>query len=248
MNNAVFYYWKRASGYLLCLLLLLACTEPEGSPAPPPEAARIKLHNDSLIHAIADQLQTGDLILRTGTDFSSDQVKQLCTQNKTYSHAGIIERDADSVFVYHIEPDYEYQTDKLRREPLARFLDPANNYGFGLARYDLSAAEIDSLLAYLQQQFQRKIPFDMAFQLSTDDSLYCSELISKGLATATQNRIRIQTDKLTDKSKYRLIKHYFKLEEKDFAGRELVMVDRLFLNPHCRILLQVLFSGHYKNE
>jgi hypothetical protein len=84
----------------------------------------------------------------------------------------------------------------------------------------------------------------MQFALETDDKMYCSEMIKKGLARSTHNRIVIETDRLNDRTKYRLIERHFKLKEKQFANREIVMVDRLFLNPHCTIIKKYRFSGY----
>src|SRR5689334_13039729 len=89
----------------------IAChtrSEP-AAPAPDDAAAAthsIKAANDSLVSEARSIIHTGDLILRTGTDFSSDQVKRLSTKDKTYSHGGIAVIDSGEIYVYHVEPDY----------------------------------------------------------------------------------------------------------------------------------------------
>lgn len=226
-------------------MLALACTEQVAVPdLAATEKQRFQSANDSIIHDARQIIQTGDLLLRTGTDFSSDQVKDLCKVDKTFSHGGIAVIENDIIYVYHVEPDYYYIRDKVRKELLDSFCNPANNYGFGIARYDLSSGETSTFISYLEEQYQKKVPFDMKFNLETDDQLYCSEMIKKGLARSTQYRITIATDSLNDRSKYRLIKRYFKLNEKQFANREIVMVDRLFMNPHCTLIKKYLFAGH----
>jgi hypothetical protein len=229
----------------LIIILALACEEPVAVPdSAASEKRRIQSANDSIMQEARQIIQTGDLLLRTGTDFSSDQVKDLCKVDRTFSHGGIAVIENDIIYVYHVEPDYYYVRDKVRKELLDSFWNPANNYGFGIARYNLSSGETSAFISYLEEQYRKKIPFDMKFNLETDDQLYCSEMIKKGLARSTQHRITIATDRLNDRSKYRLIKRYFKLEEKQFANREVVMVDRLFVNPHCSLIKKYLFTGH----
>ncbi len=236
---------KKIFFVLLITMLVLACEERVAVPDfAATEKRRIQSANDSIMYEARQLIQTGDLLLRTGTDFSSDQVKDLCKVDKTFSHGGIAVVENDIIYVYHVEPDYYYIRDKVRKELLDSFCNSANNYGFGIARYDLSSGEKSTFISYLEEQFQKKIPFDMKFSLVTDDKLYCSEMIKKGLARSTHNRIAIETDSLNDRSKYRLIKRYFKLNEKQFANREIVMVDRLFVNPHCSLIKKYRFTGH----
>lgn len=224
------------------IAILIGC----GDEPPPVDPAlaqqqRIKAVNDTILLNARALIRAGDLILRTGTDFSSEQVKGFSKQDQTYSHGGIAVVEHDSIFVYHVEPDYYYITDKVRKEPLDSFCNPAKNLGIGIARYQLSDSENISFLNYLEDQYKNRIPFDMYFLLSSDDSLYCSEMIRKGLAKATHNRIMIETQPLTDRSKFRLIKRYFKLQEKQFVNRELIPIDRLFLNPACTVIKRYVY-------
>jgi hypothetical protein len=44
---------------------------------------------------------TGDLVVRTGNDFTSESLRSLNQRDKTYSHCGIASIENDTVFVYH---------------------------------------------------------------------------------------------------------------------------------------------------
>ena len=198
--------------------------------------------NDSMIKDAAARIKNGDLILRTGTDYSSDQVKLMSKTDKTYSHGGIAVIDSGTIYVYHVEPDYHYINDKVRKEKLDSFCNPAHNYGFAIARYTLTESESKEFVRYLDKQYQKKIPFDMGFDLKTDDKMYCSEMIKKGLALSTNHKIIIATDRMNDKSKYKLIKQYFKLKEKDFVNREIIPIDHLFINPNCSVIKRYVFE------
>ena len=225
------------------IIVLLASCMDEAPPADPAVAERLRMKsvNDTIILKARKMIQTGDLVLRTGIDFSSDQVKDLSLKDKTYSHGGIAFVEHDSIFIYHVEPDYYYITDKVRKEPLDSFCNPEKNYGIGIARYNLSDEEKQKFIAYLDEQYQKKIPFDVRFLLSTNDSMYCSEMIKKGLALATADRITIEPLRFNDRSKFRLIKRYFKIREEEFVNREIIPIDHLFLNPECTLLKKYVY-------
>lgn len=230
----------------ICLMAIFsgACTSPpveETTVDLVVQRAQFRKENDSLILAAKKIIRSGDLLLRTGTDFSSEQVKNFNKNDKTYSHGGIAVVEHDSVFVYHVEPDFNYITDKVRKEPVDSFFNPDKNEGFGIARYDLTEAERKDFLAYLDRQYQRQIPFDIRFDLSTDDSMYCSEMIRKGLAQSTRNRILIPADRITDKRKFKIIRQYFKLDNKAISSRDLIFIDQLFMVPGCSVIQRTVF-------
>jgi hypothetical protein len=187
-------------------------------------------------------IQPGDLVLRTGTDYSSEQIKALSKQDPTYSHGGIAFMDSGKIYIYHVESDYQHIRDKVRKELLDSFCNPAKNLGFAVARYTLAPEQKEQLLTYMEKQYQQKVTFDMQFDLATDDKMYCSEMIKKGLAQATGNKIIIATDHITDRNKFKVIKRYFKLTEKQIVTRDIIPIDHLYLNPWCTVLKRYPFQ------
>jgi hypothetical protein len=198
--------------------------------------------NLAMIAAARQTIQDGDLILRTGTDFSSEQVKQFSKKDKTYSHGGIAFHDGDEIYIYHVVPDYYHVTDKVRREKLDSFCNPAQNLGFAVARYKMDSAEVRVFHDYLHEQYQKKIPFDMTFDLTSDDSMYCSEMIKKGLILATKDRIHIENEKFQDRSKFKLITQHLKMKQNQFLGREYVPIDHLFVRPDCQVIKRYIYE------
>lgn len=204
--------------------------------------------NDSLIDHAATLIRTGDLILRTGTDFSSEEVRSISPADKTYSHAGIAIVDGNGIFVYHIEPDHLHLTDKVRKEPLDSFCNPKKNLGIAIARYDLAASEKSTFFAYLEKQYNKQVPFDIHFDLRSTDSMYCSEMIRHGLWLATSGRLLLPTHRFNDRNKYKIMRQYLRLPEKSIANREIIPIDHLFLNPHCTMISRFLFHGHQSRQ
>jgi hypothetical protein len=205
-------------------------------------ATEKRTSNLAMITNARQLIRDGDLVLRTGNDFSSEQVKQFSRKDKTYSHGGIAFHDSGDIYIYHVVPDYYHVTDKVRKEKLDSFCNPAQNLGFAVARYQMDPAEITVFRGYLNEQYRKQIPFDMTFNLRSDDSMYCSEMIKKGLILATKDRIHIENEKMLDRSKYKLIMQHLKMKEKQFAGTEYVPVDHLFVRPDCQVIRRYLYE------
>lgn len=203
---------------------------------------KINLANDSLLKEAKEIIQTGDLLLRKGNDFSSEQVRDMSKEDKTYSHAGIALIENKTVYVFHVEPDFYYVKDKVRKESVDSFFNRVHNTQFAVARFQLDSIEKKELIDYLEEKFRAGVAFDMAFDLKTDDKMYCSEMIKKGLAKASHNRIEIEVQRLTDKSKFKIIKQYFKVPEKRFVNMEIIPIDRLYLHPSCRIIKRYTYQ------
>ena len=229
----------------LLLSVLTSCNGPEQTAATDEvamEIQQVRLANDSLLKDAHTIIQPGDLVLRTGTDYASEQIKALSRQDPTFSHSGIAFVDNGKVYVCHVETDYQHVHNKVKKELLDSFCNPAKNLGFAVARYTLTPEEKLQLLDYFEEKLRQQVAFDIRFDLATDNELYCSEMVYKGLAHATNKKIMIATDRITDRNKFKLIKRYFKLTEKQIVTRDIIPIDHLYLNPWCTIIKRYPFQ------
>lgn len=167
-------------------------------------------------------LHSGDIVMRTGIDVSSYLLSQMNQTNKTYSHCGIVMIEHGYPFVYHSIGGEDNPDACLRRDSAVFFFSPYNNMGFGIARYDLTPAEIEKLGAVARQFYREKRKFDMDFDLKTDDRLYCAEFVYKAVIAATGDSTYIRPTSV--------------------LGYRFVGVDNLFINPHARVIWQVKFK------
>src|SRR5690606_8118673 len=132
--------WNLSILYLLLLLLSCSCIACRNAVVPGQENSagpnEISITASSLekIHALKKLTQSGDLITRTGNDFTSQSLKSLNRRNKTFSHCGIIKIENDSVFVYHTLGGEWNPDQKLRKDPFEIFADPVSNNLLGLFR------------------------------------------------------------------------------------------------------------------
>ena len=208
------------TGWLLsCLLLfMIACENKSGN-------NQIKLTGiDSLdmiiknIKALATierskkMIRQGDMILRTGNDFTSESLRRLSLNDKTYSHCGIASIENDTIFVYHSLGGEWNPDERLRKDPVELFCNPEENRGFAIFSFDFDIRQKRTLDSLLQSWYKKSIMFDMQFDLTTDDRMYCTELVSKAIKITNTN-ISFATTTLNN----------FKF----------VSIDNLFLHKNC---------------
>ncbi len=214
---------RRLSGCLL--FFLIACNNKQVNTLvvtkedSVKEAARITAAYQQ-IDSITSMIHTGDLITRTGNDFTSESLRTLNQHDKTYSHCGIATIEHDSVFIYHALGGEFNPDQKIRRDALKLFAEPYDNRGLGIFRYALSKKEADSVVAVIKKHFNAGVMFDMKFDLQTDDRMYCAEFVCKSYTAAA--KLQFATSRL-----------------KDFV---FVGVDDLFMHPKCTEVKRVLYK------
>lgn len=225
------------------ILWLLPCAYGCGSAAPPPAGKDTGLLNQGLISSAKTGIRSGDIILRSGRDFTSYRIRELSDRDKTYSHAGIALVKDTSVFIYHITPpelDEPKSDTALRLEPLEYFAAPARCFGFGVVRFALKEAEINTALQYLDSLYRQKISFDHAFNLDDAHQMYCSELVDNTLRHATQNRIALARKHFTQLQGTKAAR-YFHLPLNEVSRRTYISIDNMQLHADATTIHNYVF-------
>lgn len=185
-------------------------------------------------------LKEGDLVVRLNRDPSSRYIKYFNRRDKRYSHSGIVLFENGYPYVYHIVNGYENPDEKLRRDSLAKFCDPNRNMAYGIFRYEISADEISRLKEIIHKLYRSGIRFDNVFNFKTDDRMYCSEMISKSLAVATDKRILIEPTPLTS-VEATFLSAYGHLPFSYTNNLGVVSIDDLYLNGYCHFVKAYIF-------
>ena len=189
------------------------------------DSAAILLKNEralASIERVKPVIHQGDMIVRTGNDFTSESLRQLSLTDKTYSHCGIASIENDTLFVYHSLGGEWNRDEKLRRDPLELFCNPQENRGFGIFGFKFTVAQINKLDSIVKAWYKTGLMFDMKFDLATNDRMYCAEFVSKAISMATDKQIIFSTTKI---NKF-----------------EFVAVDNLFLNKYCEEKKRIRFQ------
>lgn len=211
--------------------------DPAPAASPSPYAGAI-----AMIHESASVFKDGDLVLRDGQEFSSQLIKQFNRHDQTYSHSGLVFIENGIPVVYHIIPAEEGNDDKMKRDSLEKFCNPRKNSGFAIYRYDLSAVEIKLLKTQVLQWYQEKVRFDSAFDYNTNQRMYCSEMIRKGLDQATKGRIVLPVTRPSI-NEAAFFSPHLNIPAGVLAKLDIISIDNLFINPHCQLIRKFDFNS-----
>lgn len=173
------------------------------------------------IDSITPFVKTGDLVVRTGNDFTSESLRSLNQRDKTWSHCGIASVEHDTVFIYHALGGEWNPDQRIRKDILTVFAEPYGNRGIGLYRYPLLPADISSLMVTVKKLHKMGVMFDMKFDLQTNDRMYCAEFVYKAYLMGTGGKLQFSTSHIGDFH---------------FIG-----VDDLFLQPACSLQKKILY-------
>lgn len=148
---------------------------------------RQTLYQSEIYPECQKQAVTGDIVVRMGTDLTSLLISQLNPTESDFSHCGIISIENDSIWVYHaiggeLNPDRT-----MLKESLYQFAAPENSCRLGIFSPQITLPQKQSLIRLVQTQYKNKLPFDMEFDLETDDKQYCTEMVTKNISKATGN-------------------------------------------------------------
>ncbi|MFT3981811.1 MAG: YiiX/YebB-like N1pC/P60 family cysteine hydrolase [Ferruginibacter sp.] len=218
------------AGCLIFFICLLGSCEQQPTIAP-----LIETHEDSVqrekvirkalaaIYREEKNIRTGDLVTRAGADFTSESLRNLCRRDQTYSHCGIASWENDSLFIYHAMGGEWNPDEKLRRDSWVQFAEPYTNKSSGHYRFEIADSSISNLVRIVHDYYKAGLSFDMKFDLTTNDKMYCAEFVAKSYEAAGQ--------------KEQL--HFNRSHIRDF---EFIGPDDIFLHPLCKRIVQIVYK------
>ena len=195
-------------------------------------AAITRLNPYGMIEDGQSRLKEGDLVVRMNRDPSSRFIKYFNHKDKNFSHSGIVLFENGYPYVYHIIDGEENPDQKMRKDSLKLFCNPRKNTSFGIYRYDLTVDETQKLKEIVRSWYASGLRFDSAFSLATDDRMYCSEMISKAVAEASNQRIRIEPTPLSP-VEASFLTAYTHLPISYTKHLLIIPIDALYVNPFC---------------
>ena len=220
---------------VVAIFILASCHQKNKQPDNKSEDKKIALA--AIIHA-KKLLRDGMLVTRSDDDFESLTLQNFSTKERVYSHSGIVLKEDIGYVVYHCMTGIENPDGIMRRQPFDSFVTPLQKTGFGIFQYQLSNVEINHFRQLVQRDFIAKTPFDNSFNLLTDDSLYCTEMIYKNLKTATNRRVILPTSILHN-FKPKIIG--YKFSKAFYKKFEYIGMDDLYINSFCKEILRVKY-------
>jgi uncharacterized protein YycO len=125
----------------------------------------------------------GDALFKRASGFWGRLAASFSDNSDGYGHVGIVAADAAGrLVVIHAGGDPATRNGRVQATPLADFLYGAK--GAAIYRLRAGAENARAALDYAEAAVRRGAAFDAAFDLATEDSLYCTELVWRALAAA----------------------------------------------------------------
>ena len=175
------YGQKKIISYLccsICIMAFISCSAP--------------VANNTLQIVNTDSICSGDIICRLGNGYFSNLFRLNAGDAKRFSHIGLIQKQNDSIYVYHTEASELNGVGGVCKHTLDVFLEEAEDYA--VYRYASDTTVTHKIVAQALYYFNANVPFDLAFDLSSDSTLYCSEYIANCInLTTAENQITPST-------------------------------------------------------
>lgn len=166
--------------------------------------------NNNELHTY--EFQNGDIIYRHGNGFFSDYFRKSSIKEQLYSHGGIIAVDSSQVYVIHSEASELTGIGGVRKESLNTFLKDIGTWA--VYRLDTTQTVRDSIVYIATRYLNKKIPFDLDFDNTTDDKIYCTELIALSVNKAVHLDLIKATGNIRNKTYYAIDDTYLIKEMK----------------------------------
>ena len=130
-------------------------------------------------------VRSGDVILRREGGMTSQIFATIASEEKIFSHVGIIYIDHGDTTVLHCEAIETGEASSLRNESFCNFISEADTFSI----YQLNVS--DSLSSKVAEQahamYIAGAKFDYSFDAGTDSLLYCTEYVAKAINRATSD-------------------------------------------------------------
>jgi uncharacterized protein YycO len=123
-----------------------------------------------------ETLRSGDILFRRGPSVESQAVMTM-DGGSTFSHVGIVSKENGATLIVHVVPG-EDAPDVTRVEPIEEYLRSDRALAASAFRVVTDRpSQIETAVQFARDYAQRRVPFDSNFDLSSDDALYCTELV-----------------------------------------------------------------------
>jgi hypothetical protein len=186
------------SGVSLLFLLISSCGQTTGASDNSRSSPAASAAHYRQVKTLEPLVQSGDMIFRNGNDEVSRAARTFNRKDTSYSHCGLLFMENDSVVVYHALGGIYNPSQKLLRQPLDSFCNPAENNAVGVYRYPLNPTQLKILQQTVSNYYKAGLPFDLFFNYRSDDRMYCSEFVFKSLNRAVDGILTsyVRTDTL----------------------------------------------------
>jgi hypothetical protein len=192
VSKLKYYHFKMRWLYCCLIFCVASCTQQKKTTIEKTNQLNIEKESANILKILAAKkiISNADLIVRTGNDYTSKNLKAFQKRDQTFSHIGIASIENDTLFVYHIVGGEFNPNQKLLRDVFENFVNPNENNEFGIFRSNISVEQKENTLAIAKKLYAAELIFDLKFDLKTTNKMYCSEFISYCFENGTKEEIK----------------------------------------------------------
>lgn len=150
-------------------------------------------------------ISSGDLLFRQGTGFFSQYFMNAGARPSPYSHVGLVANHHGKLVVLHAEASELTGRGLVKSEPLEIFLSHENALAAAVYRVAATNTQRQKAVGYALEAYERKIPFDTAFDIGDQSRVYCTELIWRAYQAAGLNLVLVMDDATVGSVKKKIV-------------------------------------------
>ena len=134
---------------------------------------------DSFSTSELEQLRSGDIVLRRGFGVVSSTIANSLNEEFPVSHCGIVAIDKKGrIFVYHTVSASLSDFDGMQRNTIAQFCHESVANTLLVVRFRHNGEKpLSDLAKMAHDYYEKKVPFDNAFDINDNSKMYCSEMV-----------------------------------------------------------------------
>ena len=168
------------------IIMLLSCKEDKKTNTEFEDKYKPMADSSFVIKPITDSIEAltkeGNIVFRGGTDAESNIIRDFSYKDKLFSHCGIALNTDSGIVVAHMLGGTDNPNGGILFQKIKNFLKYPENESAGVYEINISKPEIDKFHQYADSIKNKKVGFDLKFDLFTKNVLYCTEMLADGLS------------------------------------------------------------------
>lgn len=139
--------------------------------------------------SVMNKIDGGEIILRKGKGYLSNVIVNLLGEKLNYSHAGVLIKEKDEIYIIHSLSDDVSEIDGVQKCTIKEFLSDIADSSLCIVKPLTDSLGSQLIQKKAKEYLKQQVPFDHHFSMQSKDELHCSELIHDVLIESLNKEI-----------------------------------------------------------